>query len=234
MAKAHAMLVAYDPTTNTVLTSATVNVYNPGTVTPISATIYDKNNNPLSNPLTADATTALVDFYLSVAQEVDLVISKASFTTRTYSNVPVFDDASNDLSALLTTTGQILYASSANTPAALGIGSGGAFLTVSGGVPAWSNTISAGGLTVTASSGSGFKVLTGGNGDVFVGGAAQPAALATSEVTGFLYVPTCAGTPTGVPTNHNTGAAAIVGDSTGSKIWIYFNNIGAWRGVAVA
>jgi len=38
----------------------------------------------------------------------------------------------------LTTTGDLVYASAANTPARLGIGSTGQVLTVSGGVPAWS------------------------------------------------------------------------------------------------
>jgi hypothetical protein len=38
---------------------------------------------------------------------------------------------------LTTTTGDIIYASSANTPARLGIGSTSQVLTVSGGIPAW-------------------------------------------------------------------------------------------------
>jgi hypothetical protein len=38
---------------------------------------------------------------------------------------------------LTTTTGDIIYASGANTPARLGIGSSGQLLSVSGGVPAW-------------------------------------------------------------------------------------------------
>ena len=38
---------------------------------------------------------------------------------------------------LTTTTGDIIYASGANTPARLGIGSSGQVLTVSGGVPSW-------------------------------------------------------------------------------------------------
>jgi hypothetical protein len=38
---------------------------------------------------------------------------------------------------LTTTTGDIIYASAANTPARLGIGSTGQVLTVSGGVPSW-------------------------------------------------------------------------------------------------
>jgi hypothetical protein len=44
---------------------------------------------------------------------------------------------------LTTTTGDIIYASSANNPARLGIGSTGQVLTVSGGVPAWSTPSSA-------------------------------------------------------------------------------------------
>jgi len=39
--------------------------------------------------------------------------------------------------ALTTTTGDIIYASAANTPARLGIGSSAQVLTVSGGIPAW-------------------------------------------------------------------------------------------------
>ena len=40
--------------------------------------------------------------------------------------------------SLTTTTGDLIYAASANTPARLGIGSTGNVLTVSGGVPVWS------------------------------------------------------------------------------------------------
>ena len=39
--------------------------------------------------------------------------------------------------SLLTTTGDTIYASSANTPARLGVGSTGQVLTVAGGVPTW-------------------------------------------------------------------------------------------------
>ena len=48
---------------------------------------------------------------------------------------------------LTTTTGDIIYASSANTPARLGIGSTGQLLGVSGGVPAWTAAPSSGGQT---------------------------------------------------------------------------------------
>jgi hypothetical protein len=44
--------------------------------------------------------------------------------------------------SLLTTTGDVIYASGASTPARLGIGTTGQVLSVSGGVPAWSNPAS--------------------------------------------------------------------------------------------
>jgi len=52
---------------------------------------------------------------------------------------------------LTTTTGDIIYASGANTPARLGIGSTGQVLTVSGGVPSWT-TLSAGAVLQVQSS----------------------------------------------------------------------------------
>jgi hypothetical protein len=52
---------------------------------------------------------------------------------------------------LTTTTGDIIYASSANTPTRLGIGSSAQVLTVSGGVPAWSTPAAGGGMTSIAS-----------------------------------------------------------------------------------
>ena len=48
---------------------------------------------------------------------------------------------------LLTTTGDIMYASSANNPARLGIGSSAQVLTVASGVPSWA-TPSTGGMTL--------------------------------------------------------------------------------------
>jgi hypothetical protein len=51
-------------------------------------------------------------------------------------------------------------------------------------------------------------------------------ALATTATNGFLYVPTCAGTPTGTPTAI-TGLAPIVVNTTNNKL--YFYSGGAWR-----
>jgi hypothetical protein len=51
-------------------------------------------------------------------------------------------------------------------------------------------------------------------------------ALATTATNGFLYVPTCAGVPTGTPTA-KTGYAPIVVDTTNNKL--YFYSTGVWR-----
>jgi hypothetical protein len=50
--------------------------------------------------------------------------------------------------------------------------------------------------------------------------------LATNATNGFLYVPTCAGTPTGTPTA-KSGYAPIVVNTTNNKL--YFYSGGAWR-----
>ena len=62
-----------------------------------------------------------------------------------------------------------------------------------------------------------------GNGNIVAGASA---ALATTATNGFLYVPTCAGVPTGTPTAI-TGMAPIVVNTTNNKL--YFYSGGAWR-----
>jgi hypothetical protein len=52
------------------------------------------------------------------------------------------------------------------------------------------------------------------------------AAIATNATDGFLYIPTCAGTPTGTPTAQ-TGRVPIVFDTTNNKLYIYD---GSWLG----
>lgn len=46
------------------------------------------------------------------------------------------------------------------------------------------------------------------------------AAIATNATDGFLYIPTCAGTPTGVPTTQ-TGRVAMIYDTTNHQFWIF-------------
>lgn len=52
------------------------------------------------------------------------------------------------------------------------------------------------------------------------------AALATTATTGFLYVPSCAGTPTGTPTSYGSSLPIVI-DSTNHKL--YFYSGGTWR-----
>jgi len=54
----------------------------------------------------------------------------------------------------LTTTGDIYYASAANTPARLGIGSTGNVLTVASGIPSWAAPAAGGGMTLINTGGT--------------------------------------------------------------------------------
>lgn len=63
--------------------------------------------------------------------------------------------------------------------------------------------------------------------DNFVHGAA---ALATTATDGFIYVPSCAGAPTGSPTSY-TGTVPIVIDTTNSLL--YVNVGGTWKSAAL-
>lgn len=58
------------------------------------------------------------------------------------------------------------------------------------------------------------------------------ATLATTATGGFPWFPSCAGTPTGAPAAPYTNAAAVVVDTTGSKLWVLVGS--AWKSVALA
>lgn len=75
-----------------------------------------------------------------IVQLTDSTSSTSTTTAATPNSVKSAYDLANGAiqKTLTTTTGDIIYASSANTPARLGIGSTGQVLTVSGGVPSWS------------------------------------------------------------------------------------------------
>jgi|688.fasta_scaffold07307_7 hypothetical protein len=77
-------------------------------------------------------------------------------------------------------------------------------------------------LTMTFSCAGLNRVVLTAAGNVSVGAGA----VATTATNGFLYVPTCAGTPTGTPTTV-TGFAPIVVDTTNNKL--YFYSGGVWR-----
>jgi hypothetical protein len=86
------------------------------------------------------------------------------------------------------------------------------------------------GLYIGALSGAtnNFAINTEGGTVQFKGGSVvcSGAALSTSATDGFLYIPTCAGTPSGVPTS-KTGTVAMVFDTTNNKLYIYD---GSWLG----
>jgi len=71
--------------------------------------------------------------------------------------------------------------------------------------------------TQDASGVSAQRLLIDGSGSVVIGDAAT--ALATSATKGFLYLPTCAGTPTGNSTDY-AGTLPMVYDSTNNKLCI--------------
>jgi hypothetical protein len=53
--------------------------------------------------------------------------------------------------------------------------------------------------------------------------------LATTATAGFLYLASCAGTPTGVPANTYTNCVPFVYDRTAHKIWV---NDAGWKATA--
>lgn len=86
------------------------------------------------------------------------------------------------------------------------------------------SSLFAGTLAIQRGTGSAWvdNVTVDDNANVTAGGGT----LATTATNGFLYVPTCAGTPTGTPTA-KTGFAPIVVNTTNNKL--YFYSGGAWR-----
>jgi hypothetical protein len=99
---------------------------------------------PTSTDLVKDGAVAIETLGDSIdASLVDLkggttgqVLAKASGTDMDFSWVAQ-DDSNAIQNALLTTTGDTIYASAASTPARLGVGTDGQVLTVAGGVPTW-------------------------------------------------------------------------------------------------
>jgi len=83
------------------------------------------------------------------------------------------------------------------------------------------NDTTSGSLLSVVNSSSATVLDVNSNGSVIC----NSAAVATTATDGFLYVPSCAGTPTGVPTTY-TGRIAVVADSTTNKLYIYSG--GAW------
>lgn len=58
-----------------------------------------------------------------------------------------------------------------------------------------------------------------------------PAALPTTATTGFLYVPSCAGPPTGTPVTQ-AGLVPLVLDSTDNQLWAFL--AGSWKAITLS
>ena len=112
---------------------------------------------------------------------------------------------------------------------------GGANLTIQPGVGTGTGTASSliFKAPILAASGTGAQTQTlaltiigAANGQVPSVVVGSPA-LATNATDGFLYIPTCAGTPTGTPTTQGTATVPLVFDTTDDQFWIYTG--GAWK-----
>lgn len=98
----------------------------------------------------------------------------------------------------------------------------GGALTLQSGLTGGFNIVQDGNVAIALKTNAVTRLTATGLGSVVVGAAA----LATNATDGFLYIPTCAGTPTGAPTAQ-TGAVAMVFDTTNNKLYIYD---GSWLG----
>lgn len=75
--------------------------------------------------------------------------------------------------------------------------------------------ISLGASVLSNSGNTGVTVDSSGNTSI-----GSTGALATNATDGFLYVPTCAGIPTGIPTTIS-GKSPVIVDSTNNKMYFY-------------
>lgn len=82
---------------------------------------------------------------------------------------------------------------------------------------------------------NGFNGVIGGTTPklaTFSGMTVGTAAIATTATAGFPWIPSCAGAPTGVPTPPYTNAAALVVDTTDSKLYVRVGT--TWKSVTLA
>ena len=128
--------------------SNTVYVYNGTSWVDLAAAggeIYYQSGAP-SSPADGDIWIDSDDEVASVTSVTDSTSTTSSTVAASATAVKSAYDLANGAipKTLTTTTGDIIYASSANTPARLGIGTASQVLSVTAGIPAWT-TISAGG-----------------------------------------------------------------------------------------
>ena len=129
---------------------------------------------------------------------------------------------------LVTTTGDIIYASAANTPARLGIGSTDQVLKVSGGVPVWGAAAS-GGLTLINTGGT---TLTGASVSI----TSIPGTYKNLYIVALNYRPANDGATMRMQLNSQTGNVYIRGGggAFGDSFWTfsYSSDNGTSNGIA--
>jgi fructose-specific component phosphotransferase system IIB-like protein len=167
----------------------------------------------------AATSTATLDFYLKKTVNAVTwgIIQNASTGTAGIAAVGA-SNSGNSISLIKSSTGF--------TTAGLAVADQGQVYNSSGGMLIYNAASSDIVVAVGGSATTNEALRIDSNKNVSVGNAA----LATNATNGFLYLPTCAGTPTGVPTA-KTGRVATVYDTTNNKLYVYN---GAWKGVTLA
>jgi len=174
--------------------------------------LYDSANARLN---LGGTSTAANDIQLSksVSGQVAMVCRNTSANAAAFSGVFVANNTPGYL--------QLLKTSSAYTTAGLVVASQNIVVGTDG--PTLLGTAGAADCVVITggSAATNERLRADAAGNVSIGNAV----LATTATDGFLYVPACAGVPTGVPTA-KTGRIPIVVDSTNNKM--YIRSGGAW------
>ena len=117
-------------------TSGTVTVSIDTAVTVDKTTAQTLTNKTLTTPIISSISNTGT---LTLPTSTDTLVGKATTDTLTNKTISATSNTLTGVinNTLTTTTGDIIYASAANTPARLGIGSTSQVLTVTGGVPVW-------------------------------------------------------------------------------------------------
>jgi len=183
------------------------------------------------NPASATANYTLLGIAVNGTQKFrfdadgDLTVASSVIVT----------DGTDTISILTGTNARVSVSNGINTKSLDSIngvmvtaGAVGWFVTADAATSAHIGFLTSGGNRYTFTDTSGVEIFNVRLDSSVISG--SKVALATNATTGFLYIPTCAGTPTGTPSSY-TGKVAFVYDTTNNKIYVYD---GSWIGVNVA
>lgn len=116
-------------------------------VTVDKTTAQTLTNKTLTTPIISSISNTGT---LTLPTSTDTLVGRATTDTLTNKTISATSNTLTGVinNTLTSTTGDIIYASAANTPARLGIGSTSQVLTVTGGVPVWATPAGGGGMTL--------------------------------------------------------------------------------------